>query len=126
MDHQTSKHPVRTGEDGLMAKHHIAATVNGDAVEFLCETQETLLDCLRDQLGLTGTKIGCDTSSATDCGSARTSSGKRVSLKTRSCTFAATTACATSCADVAFVAGMPYGTSRCFAAQYVAVRRGLS
>src|SRR5215468_9231616 len=48
-----------------MAKHHVTATVNGDAVEFLCDTQETLLDCLRDQLGLTGTKEGCSTG---DCG----------------------------------------------------------
>ena len=48
-----------------MAKHHIAATVNGDAVEFLCETDETLLDVLRNQLGLTGTKEGCATG---DCG----------------------------------------------------------
>ena len=48
-----------------MAKHHIAATVNGDPVEFLCESEETLLDVLRDQLGLTGTKEGCATG---DCG----------------------------------------------------------
>jgi aerobic carbon-monoxide dehydrogenase small subunit len=48
-----------------MAKHHIAMTVNGDPVEFLCETQDTLLDVLRDQLGLTGTKEGCGTG---DCG----------------------------------------------------------
>jgi len=48
-----------------MAKHHVTATVNGDAVEFLCETEETLLDCLRDQLNLTGTKEGCSTG---DCG----------------------------------------------------------
>jgi carbon-monoxide dehydrogenase small subunit len=48
-----------------MAKHHITATVNGDPVEFLCETEDTLLDCLRDQLGLTGTKEGCATG---DCG----------------------------------------------------------
>ena len=48
-----------------MAKHHVTATVNGDAVEFLCETQETLLDVLRDELGLTGTKEGCSTG---DCG----------------------------------------------------------
>ena len=33
-----------------MAKHHISTTVNGDPVEFLCETQDTLLDVLRDQL----------------------------------------------------------------------------
>ena len=56
---------ARTGEEELMAKHHIAATVNGDAVEFLCEPEETLLDVLRDQLGLTGTKEGCGTG---DCG----------------------------------------------------------
>ena len=48
-----------------MAKHHVSATVNGDAVEFLCETDETLLDVLRNQLGLTGTKEGCSTG---DCG----------------------------------------------------------
>jgi carbon-monoxide dehydrogenase small subunit len=48
-----------------MAKHHITATVNGDPVEFLCDTEDTLLDCLRDQLGLTGTKEGCATG---DCG----------------------------------------------------------
>jgi len=48
-----------------MAKHHVSATVNGDPVEFLCETQDTLLDALRDGLGLTGTKEGCATG---DCG----------------------------------------------------------
>jgi carbon-monoxide dehydrogenase small subunit len=48
-----------------MAKHHVMATVNGDAVEFLCDTEETLLDVLRDRLGLTGTKEGCSTG---DCG----------------------------------------------------------
>jgi carbon-monoxide dehydrogenase small subunit len=48
-----------------MAKHHIEATVNGDAVEFLCETEETLLDVLRDTLHLTGSKEGCGSG---DCG----------------------------------------------------------
>jgi len=48
-----------------MTKHHVATTVNGDAVEFLCETQQTLLEVLRDELGLTGTKEGCSTG---DCG----------------------------------------------------------
>ena len=48
-----------------MSKHHVTATVNGDEVEFLCETDETLLDVLRNQLGLTGTKEGCSTG---DCG----------------------------------------------------------
>jgi len=48
-----------------MAKHHVAATVNGDDVEFLCETEDTLLDVLRDTLNLTGSKEGC---SSGDCG----------------------------------------------------------
>jgi carbon-monoxide dehydrogenase small subunit len=48
-----------------MSKHHITATVNGEAVEFLCETQATLLDVLRDELGLTGAKEGCGSG---DCG----------------------------------------------------------
>ena len=48
-----------------MAKHHVTATVNGDQVEFLCETEETLLDVLRDTLNLTGSKEGC---SSGDCG----------------------------------------------------------
>lgn len=48
-----------------MAKHHVSATVNGDPVEFLCETEQTLLDCLRDELDLTGSKEGCGSG---DCG----------------------------------------------------------
>ena len=48
-----------------MAKHHVSATVNNDPVEFLCETDQTLLDCLRDELNLTGAKEGC---SSGDCG----------------------------------------------------------
>ena len=48
-----------------MTKHHVRATVNGDAVEFLCETGQTLLEALRDELRLTGTKEGCGTG---DCG----------------------------------------------------------
>jgi carbon-monoxide dehydrogenase small subunit len=48
-----------------MSKHHVTTTLNGDTVEFLCETRQTLLDVLRDELGLTGTKEGCGTG---DCG----------------------------------------------------------
>src|SRR4029078_6982706 len=59
--------PDRAGpsEDELMAKHHIETTVNGDAVEYLCETEDTLLDVLRDTLQLTGSKEGC---ASGDCG----------------------------------------------------------
>ncbi|MCY4459092.1 MAG: (2Fe-2S)-binding protein [Albidovulum sp.] len=48
-----------------MSKIHVNATVNGDAVEYLCEPDESLLDSLRDRLGLTGSKEGCGTG---DCG----------------------------------------------------------
>ena len=48
-----------------MSKVHVTTTVNGDQVEFLADPRETLLDCLRDHVGLTGTKEGCGTG---DCG----------------------------------------------------------
>jgi aerobic carbon-monoxide dehydrogenase small subunit len=48
-----------------MSKIHVSAMVNGDQVDFLADPRESLLDCLRDQLGLTGSKEGCGTG---DCG----------------------------------------------------------
>jgi carbon-monoxide dehydrogenase small subunit len=48
-----------------MAKYHVTTTINGDPVEFLCDTTQTLLDALRDELFMTGTKEGCGTG---DCG----------------------------------------------------------
>ncbi len=48
-----------------MARTQVETTVNGETVEFLCDPQETLLDALRNELGLTGTKEGCATG---DCG----------------------------------------------------------
>jgi len=48
-----------------MGKAHVTTTLNGNAVEFLCETRQTLLEILRDELHLTGTKEGCGTG---DCG----------------------------------------------------------
>jgi len=48
-----------------MAKHHVTTEVNGDEVEFLCDSTQTLLDILRDELRLTGTKEGCGSG---DCG----------------------------------------------------------
>jgi len=48
-----------------MSKNHVSTTINGEPVEFLCETQQTLLDALRDELQLTGSKEGC---SSGDCG----------------------------------------------------------
>ena len=43
----------------------VSTTINGDHVEFICEPDETLLDALRNRVGLTGAKEGCGTG---DCG----------------------------------------------------------
>ncbi len=48
-----------------MSQIHVSTTLNGDPVEYLCEPDETLLDVLRDRLGLTGSKEGCGSG---DCG----------------------------------------------------------
>lgn len=48
-----------------MTQIHVTTSINGDATEFLCEPDETLLDVLRDRLGMTGSKEGCGTG---DCG----------------------------------------------------------
>ncbi len=49
----------------MMSKIHVSASVNGEPAEFLCEPQQTLLDVLRNQLQLTGSKEGCGSG---DCG----------------------------------------------------------
>ena len=43
----------------------VETMINGDRTEFLCNSDESLLDVLRDRLGLTGAKEGCGTG---DCG----------------------------------------------------------
>ncbi|MDO9025037.1 2Fe-2S iron-sulfur cluster-binding protein [Zwartia sp.] len=48
-----------------MSKHHITTVINGDPVEFLCAANQSLLDVLRNDLNMTGTKEGCGTG---DCG----------------------------------------------------------
>jgi carbon-monoxide dehydrogenase small subunit len=48
-----------------MSKIHVTTHVNGEPVEFLCDPAQTMLDVLRDQLGLTGSKEGCGSG---DCG----------------------------------------------------------
>ena len=48
-------------------KKRVAATVNGDAVEFLCEPRQSLLEVLREELSLTGTKEGCNDGNCGAC-----------------------------------------------------------
>ena len=49
----------------MSKKTLVEATINGEAVEFLCEPRQSLLETLRDVLELTGSKEGCLTG---DCG----------------------------------------------------------
>ena len=48
-----------------MQKYHIQTTINGDEIDVLVEPTQSLLDVLRDELQMTGTKEGCGTG---DCG----------------------------------------------------------
>ena len=48
-----------------MKRNHVTCTINGDDIEFLCDADESLLDALRDEVGITGAKEGCGTG---DCG----------------------------------------------------------
>ncbi len=48
-----------------MAKIHVSTTINGEPEEFLCVPDETMLDVMRNGLGLTGAKEGCGSG---DCG----------------------------------------------------------
>ena len=48
-----------------MSRVHVTCTVNDDPAEFLCDGGQSLLDALRDEVGLTGAKEGCGTG---DCG----------------------------------------------------------
>ena len=46
---------------------HVQTTINGEQVNFLCEPRQSLLECLRDVLGLTGSKEGCNDGNCGAC-----------------------------------------------------------
>jgi carbon-monoxide dehydrogenase small subunit len=48
-------------------KVHIQATINGKETDFLCEPRQSLLDVLRDELRLTGSKEGCNNGNCGAC-----------------------------------------------------------
>ena len=50
-----------------MSKIHIQTTINGEEVEFLCEARQSLLEVLREELGFTGTKEGCNDGNCGAC-----------------------------------------------------------
>jgi len=51
----------------MATKTHVQTTVNGEHVDFLCEPRQSLLECLRDIIGLTGTKEGCNDGNCGAC-----------------------------------------------------------
>ena len=50
-----------------MSKVHIQTTINGETTEFLCEPRQSLLEVLRETLGFTGTKEGCNDGNCGAC-----------------------------------------------------------
>jgi len=48
-------------------KVQVQATINGEGVEFLCEPRQSLLEVLRETLGLTGAKEGCNNGNCGAC-----------------------------------------------------------
>lgn len=51
----------------MPGKTYVQTTINGEQVEFLCEPRQSLLECLRDEIGLTGTKEGCNDGNCGAC-----------------------------------------------------------
>src|SRR6202030_2696962 len=45
----------------------VQTTITGEPQEFLCEPRQSLLECLRDILGLTGSKEGCNDGNCGAC-----------------------------------------------------------
>ncbi len=46
---------------------HVQTTLNGEEINFLCEPRQSLLEVLRDVLGMTGTKEGCNDGNCGAC-----------------------------------------------------------
>ena len=51
----------------MSKKVHVQTTINGEAVDFLCEPRNSLLEVLRDDLDLTGAKEGCNNGNCGAC-----------------------------------------------------------
>jgi len=51
----------------MPTKSHVQTRINGEAIEFLCEPRQSLLECLRDVLQLTGSKEGCNDGNCGAC-----------------------------------------------------------
>ena len=51
----------------MARKTHVQTKINGEQIEFLCEARQSLLEVLREELGLTGTKEGCNDGNCGAC-----------------------------------------------------------
>jgi len=51
----------------MPGKTHVQTIINGEHVDFLCEPRQSLLECLRDIIGLTGSKEGCNDGNCGAC-----------------------------------------------------------
>lgn len=51
----------------MSKKHHVSTTINHEPAEFLCEARQSLLEVLRDVVGLTGAKEGCNNGNCGAC-----------------------------------------------------------
>ena len=51
----------------MATRIHVQTTLNGEAAEFLCDSRQSLLEVLRDDLGFTGTKEGCSNGNCGAC-----------------------------------------------------------
>ena len=49
----------RMGDEDGMARHEVRFVLNGERVDVAVEASWTMVDVLRRELGLTGTKLGC-------------------------------------------------------------------
>ena len=51
----------------MVKKVHVQTNINGESTEFLCEPRQSLLESLRDIMGLTGSKEGCNDGNCGAC-----------------------------------------------------------
>ncbi len=51
----------------MAKRHHVSTTINGEAIDYLCEPRQSMLEVLRDVLFLTGVKEGCNDGNCGAC-----------------------------------------------------------
>ena len=51
----------------MSGRTYVSAKINGEQIDFLCEPRQSLLEVLRDELGMTGSKEGCNNGNCGAC-----------------------------------------------------------